>query len=131
MTVGEIVKTIKNGSFQMNEKDLARLIKVSRKDISIDKIIEEINKIKKQQKDEYAILAENFCKTVKVGTTVKFHTSKGISEGIFVGNKEGAKTFHIVLDKIPEGCKTKDRYVKYSKIIIPENYLEENGIKLA
>ena len=84
---------------------------------------------KEIQKANKEILAEKgkaYWKTLKIGDTISWQSTGKILTGTVGENKNSSKTAHCLLNEIPVDSKAKnpklDRYVKYEKIIIPEDF---------
>ena len=84
---------------------------------------------KELQKANKEILAEKgraYWSTLKVGDTISWQSTGKILTGVVGENKKNSKTAHCLLNEIPSNSKAQnpkfDRYVKYEKLIIPEDF---------
>ena len=86
---------------------------------------------KEATKAELAERGKAYFGTLKEGDRIAYTMANGsVVEGTVGKMKEGAKRAHIVLDVIPESTSKKptaDRYVDYSQINVPEDFVAENS----
>lgn len=147
MEILDIFSAIENGEITLTPNDVAELTTISAtKNEHIDcdflrDVIMAVQAVKKTakldfeeakkeiQKANKKVLAEKgkaYWETLKIGDTISWQSTGKILTGIVGENKKGSKTAHCLLNEIPTDSKAKnpklDRYVKYEKIIIPEEF---------
>lgn len=115
--VSQVRDGMENGSLSYDGlKDVIAQLSEIRKDAKV--IAENLAKEQKAlAKEELAEKNRELAGGLKMGDRIKFYLGKQIVEASVGKQKEGSKTFHIVLDEIPDGSKTADRYVKFEKLV--------------
>lgn len=145
MEAASIIEELENGSLKLEPYDLANIVTVAATEqgfVNCDKIrdvVAALNAIKKNASYDYKIytdqkkkeaaeekakVVKEYFKTLKEGDSISWVTASGAIMNGMVG-KQGtnAKTAHVILNETT--TKKPDRYVKFDKIILPDNFKVE------
>ena len=131
MNAQEIVSQVVAGLTVADEAGAERIDYAALKEVmeqlgSVRKSAKEANKafVKEQKAADKAVRAEAgkaYAATLAEGDRVQYTKADGsVIEATVGKQKDGAKTLHVVLDDIPAGSKSADRYIAFDKLVIAQ-----------